>query len=225
MWVISMSKRTRLVSASLIASNLLDLQRDIERLERGGVDSLHLDVTDGHFVPILNMGDSLIKVIASTTLLPVEVHLAVANVDSALPRFLEYEVDCIYIHPETTAIPYRQLSAIAEAGKTPGIAVAPSYPLEGIFQLLDYVDVSPRVLIMSVEPGFGGQRFLFPALDKIKQIRAKYVNEIWVDGGIDLSTVEDVWRAGADAVVSGSFLLSASDDQLADRIQLLKKLP
>ena len=191
-----------------------------------GADSIHIDMADGHYVPIINIGDSLMRTIAGKSSLPIEAHLSLANTDVVLERILNYDINCIYIHPDTTAVPYKQLRAIAQAGKSPGIVLAPHFPVEAIFPLLEDVDnLCPRVLVMSVEPGFGGQEFLKSSVHKVMRIRERFPNDIWVDGGIDNDTVGEIWEAGANGVVSGSYLFSGSDNAMVSRVYTLKQFP
>ena len=199
------------VAPSLLSANMLDIGRDVARVRDGGVDLLHLDIMDGYFVPNLTFGPDIAKDLR-TMGLPLDVHLMVSNPDSALRWFCEY-ADYVTIHVEATAHLHRLLKEIRDRGCRSGVALNPSTPPDFLPYVIDQVDL---VLVMTVNPGLGGQSFIPAMLPKIQEIRrlvdeAGLPVEIQVDGGITADNSRLVVEKGADILVSGSYVFSSDD--------------
>ena len=219
-----------LISPSLLAANFLNLQRDIENITKAGADRLHIDIMDGHYVPNLSFGPAWVHQIRQITSLPIDVHLMVKCLEKWIPVFAEIKVDCLTIHHEATYHPYRFLQQIREYGLEAGIALNPGTALNTIYPLLDQIDV---IVLMSVNPGFGGQQFLPSVLQKIKDLKTFITAErlsikIEVDGGINHHTAGKVRQVGADILVSGNYLFNnnpnSSIETYAERIKQLRRL-
>ncbi|NIP84718.1 MAG: ribulose-phosphate 3-epimerase [Planctomycetales bacterium] len=192
-----------LVLPSLLLCDFGHLADEISQLEAAGVRALHLDVMDGHFVPNLSYGLTLVAAIRAMTELPLDVHLMIANPASYVDRYYEAGADMITVHIEATDQPRELLGRIRELGAATGVALNPATPLEAIDSCLDLCDL---VLVMSVVPGFGGQQFDPVALDKLQQLRDRVERStiLSVDGGINEQTIAKCAAAGADWLVAGS---------------------
>ena len=195
-----------LIAPSLLAADFADLEGDIRRLEQAGAQVLHLDIMDGHFVPNISFGIPVVEAIRRTTELPLDVHLMIAEPTRYLRAFRDAGADLLTIHVEAVDDPAPVLEEIRSLGASPGIALNPPTPLEAIEPYLDACDL---VLTMSVMPGFGGQEFQKVALEKMRRLRT--IGEdgllIAVDGGVNLQTIENCARAGANFFVTGTALL------------------
>ncbi|GAV25018.1 ribulose-phosphate 3-epimerase [Carboxydothermus islandicus] len=196
------------IAPSILNADFSNLEFILKQLEAGGVKYLHLDIMDGHFVPNLTFGPPVVKSLRAKTNLIFDVHLMVEKPESLIEPFIEAGADMITIHWESTQHPHRLLQKIKDTGKKAGIALNPATPPENLEYLLDLVDL---ILIMSVNPGFGGQSFINNQLTKIKKVKSlvcKASQEILlgVDGGINLQTAPLVIGAGANFLVTGSFL-------------------
>ena len=210
------------VAPSLLAADFADLKSDIDDLTAAGADLLHLDVMDGHFVPNLTFGPFICKAIRGISELPLDTHLMITQPDRYLDSFAKAGADAITIHVEAPADVKDTLDRIGALGLRRGISLKPCTPLEDLLPWLDSLDL---VLVMSVEPGFGGQKFDPVAVDKIAELNHRRQTEgrgflISVDGGINAETGVLCREAGADILVSGSWLLGAEDR--AQRIALLR---
>ena len=219
-----MSSSLPLVSPSLLAANFLHLQRDIDCVTQAGADWLHVDVMDGHYVPYLSFGPEWVRQIRKTTSLPLDVHLMVTCVDKCIDDFAAAGANHLTIHPEATYHPYRCLQKIKQLGLKAGVALNPGSGLETLYPLLDQLDL---IVIMTVNPGFGGQKFLSEMLPKIKALRALIDKEkldisIVVDGGVNDQTAPLVTEAGANVLVAGHYLFSDDSKTLGDRLSKLR---
>ncbi len=215
----------KLLSPSILSSDFSDLKSQIRILELGNADWIHLDIMDGHFVPNFTFGPILVDAINRMTELNLDVHLMITNPDNFIERFAEAGADLITVHKEAVIHIHRTLNSIKNLNKKAGLAVNPSTSLSEIEALLDYVDL---VLIMSVNPGFGGQKFIQSSLKKISQLREikeknNYNFLIEVDGGIDLGNIDLVLEAGADVIVAGASIFKNADP-VQQTIELKKRI-
>ena len=211
------------VSPSVLTADFLTLGDSIKKLEDAGVDMLHLDVMDGIFVPNISFGNPVIKSIKAHTNLPLDVHLMIDRPHRYIEEFAKY-ADLLGFHYEAGSDNAELLKKIRELGCKSCITIKPATSVEEIFELLPLCDM---VLVMSVEPGFGGQKFMPVALDKIKAIKAECERQglnvdIEVDGGINAETAPQAVEAGADVLVAGNFLFSADD--MGAKVREIKSL-
>ncbi|MBN1948806.1 MAG: ribulose-phosphate 3-epimerase [Candidatus Cloacimonetes bacterium] len=201
------------VAPSLLAANFLHLEREIRAVEEAGADLLHLDIMDGHFVPNLTFGLPLIKTIKKISRIPVDVHFMVTNPEQYLLEMAEIGVDYVSIHQESVWHLQRQISVLKSAGVKAGVALNPATPVITLYPILPELDF---VLLMSVNPGFGGQKFLpmvYPKLRELKEYAGR-VNqglEIEVDGGVNNLNAPQLIELGADILVAGTYIFSHSD--------------
>lgn len=207
-------QRDILVSASLLACNLADISGEIARCERAGVDWIHFDVMDGHFVEQITYGAPVLKSLRSVTKKTLDVHLMVENPQSQIKFFADAGADLITIHQESSGDIVGCLREIRSLGKKSALAIKPQTPAEAIF---DYIPLCDMILVMTVEPGYGGQGFIYETLPKIKVLR-DYANangfeklDIQVDGGINEKTGYSAVNAGANVLVAGTGLFKAGD--------------
>ena len=201
------------IAPSILSADFARLGDEIAMCEAGGADWIHVDVMDGRFVPNLTFGTRVIETVRRLTTLPIDVHLMVVEPERYFDAFAEAGASVLTIHPEVSPHLHRQLSRIRELGCLAGASLNPSTPLEMVREVVDALDL---LLIMSVNPGFGGQTFIPAAVDKVRRARmmldgagSRAVLE--VDGGITRDTIVKVWRAGANAFVAGHAIFSASD--------------
>ncbi|MGE0609007.1 MAG: ribulose-phosphate 3-epimerase [Pirellulales bacterium] len=195
---------------SLLLCDFGQLQQEIARLEQAGVPALHLDVMDGHFVPNLSYGLPIVETCRRLTSLPLDVHLMISNPEPYLERFVEAGADHLTVHVEALEDPPKALRQIRKLGASAGLALNPKTPLSAISHLLDDCDL---VLVMSVEPGFGGQAFQPVALEKLAALRQQAGERLMlaVDGGINAQTIGRCAAAGAGLFVVGSAIFKTSD--------------
>ncbi|WP_374390711.1 ribulose-phosphate 3-epimerase [Brevundimonas sp.] len=213
-----------LICPSILASDFSRLGEEVRALDAAGADWIHIDVMDGHFVPNLTMGPDIVKAIRPHTRLPFDVHLMVAPVDNWLEAYREAGADILSVHPESGAHLHRTLGRIRQLGAKAGIVFNPATPLSILEEVVDLVDL---VLIMSVNPGFGGQKFIDSALRKIERTRgildrAGSAAHLQVDGGVTSANAAACVAAGADALVAGSFVFKGD---YATNIAALKARP
>jgi len=199
-----------LIGPSLLASDFGNLQREVQRLEAAGARILHLDVMDGHFVPNLSFGLPIVEAVRRVTELPLDVHLMISEPGQYLARFRQAGADLLTIHIETVPQPARLLETIRELGAGAGISLNPPTPVSLVEPYLDHCDL---VLVMSVMPGFGGQKFDPVALDKLCRLRELVGAEVLlsVDGGVNPDTIGLCARAGAHLLVVGTALFAHDD--------------
>ncbi len=212
------------IAPSILSADFWRLGEQIRRVEEGGADLLHIDVMDGSFVPNISVGIPVVKAVKGRTRLPLDVHLMVSDPERYAPRFVEAGADIVTFHVEATPHPNRVIQIVKSMGAKVGVVLNPTTPLCTLDYILQDVDM---VLLMSVNPGFGGQKFIPFVLDKIRRLREMVDDrgakvDIEVDGGIGPTNVRDVVKAGANVIVAGSSVF-ASDDPAA-RVALLKRL-
>ena len=220
-----MTQRTApLICPSILASDFSKLGEEIRSLEAAGADWIHVDVMDGHFVPNLTIGPDVVKALRPHTTLPFDVHLMVAPVDNWLEAYRAAGADIMSVHPESGPHIHRTLGQIRQLGAKAGLVFNPATPLSVLEECVDMVDL---VLIMSVNPGFGGQKFIDSALRKIERARAILDRagspaHLQVDGGVVAANAGACVAAGADALVAGSFVFKGGPAAYAPNIQALK---
>lgn len=215
------------IAPSILSANFAYLYDEVKKVEDAGADMLHIDVMDGQFVPNITIGPPVISCLKGKTRLPFDVHLMIDSPEKYIDDFIKAGADIITIHVESTVHVHRVINYIKNQGVVPAVALNPSTPLN----CLDYIlqDIG-MVLIMTVNPGFGGQTFIFEMLNKIKSlktiIKSKNLNiPIEIDGGVNLQNAQDIVNAGADILVAGSAIYkSPSPTEVITKLKLIKPL-
>jgi ribulose-phosphate 3-epimerase len=213
----SSQERRIVVAPSLLAADFGRLGEEVAAIASAGADWLHLDVMDGHFVPNISFGPGLIKGLRRHCTLPFDVHLMIAPVDPYLTAFAEAGADHISVHPEAGPHLHRTLQAVRALGRKAGVVLNPATPLESVAWAMELVDI---VMVMTVNPGFGGQTFIAAQLPKIAAVRSMIDAQhrpiaLQVDGGVTTATARDIIAAGADTLVAGTAVFGATDYRAA----------
>ena len=211
------------ISPSILSADFSNLEKDIKKLETAGADMIHVDVMDGHFVPNITIGPPVIKALRSKTSLPFDVHLMIDPVHKYIKDFANAGADIITIHPEATPNLQESIDEIKSFKKKVGVSLNPDTKIDIIGDYLDKIDL---ILIMSVYPGFGGQKFIPDVLEKIKSLKdlkdKKKLNfDIEVDGGINFSNFRSVINAGANVLVSGTTIFKENNGDIKKNIDFL----
>lgn len=207
-----MSNRVQ-IAPSILAADFARLAEEIAAVERGGADLLHIDVMDGHFVPNITVGPPIVESLRKVTKLPLDVHLMITNADAFIPEFVSAGADYVTVHVEACPHLHRTVQLIKERGAKAGVTLNPATPVSLLQEILPEIDL---VLIMSVNPGFGGQKFISSSLKKIAATR-EMLDRIQspalleVDGGVKIDNAAQVLAAGADVLVAGSAIFSSRD--------------
>jgi len=212
------------ISPSILSADFSNLGNEIQELEKAEADLIHIDVMDGHFVPNITIGSEVISKLRKYTSLPFDVHLMISPVHNFIKSFAEAGADIITIHPEATDDLNKSIKEIKSFKKKVGVSLNPETSIEEVMPVLDLIDL---VLIMSVNPGFGGQKFIEKTLDKVKMLRKeidkrKLATQIEIDGGINFENAKKAKDAGVDILVSGTTIFKENKGDLKKNIQMLR---
>jgi len=214
-----MNSRIIDIAPSILSADFSRLNEEIEAVKRGGATILHVDVMDGHFVPNLTVGLPVVKSIAKSTDLPIDAHLMISEPGRYAEQFVAAGASMVSVHVEADAHLHRTLASIKTAGAQAGVVLNPATPIESLTEALVYADY---VLVMSVNPGFGGQKFIPTSIDKLRRLRRMIDHRqldvrIEIDGGVDLENIANVVAAGAEIIVAGSAIFGAANPESAVR--------
>ncbi len=201
------------IAPSILSGDILNLSEEIKLLEEAGVDFLHIDIMDGIFVPNITAGWNLVEAIKARTDIPLDVHLMIDRPERYIEQFVKSGADILTVHFEGTTHLHRVVERIRELEASPGVAINPGTPVDFLSEILDYLDL---VLVMSVDPGFSGQEFIYSALFKIEKLhgiiqKRELETQIEVDGGIKVINIAEAANSGADIIVSGSGILGTKN--------------
>jgi ribulose-phosphate 3-epimerase len=211
--------RPIVIAPSILSADFGRLAEQVQAIDAGGADWVHVDVMDGHFVPNLTIGPMIVRAVRKVTKLPLDVHLMITNADDFLDEYADAGADIITVHAEACTHLHRTIQRIHGLGKKPGVALNPATSLDAVRYVIDDLAM---VLVMSVNPGFGGQSFIPHSLDKVRRLRAMLTAagstaQIEIDGGIDASNVTQVVDAGATILVAGNAIFGTPDAEAATR--------
>ena len=212
------------ISPSILSADFSKLGSEIQDLEKAGADFIHIDVMDGHFVPNITIGPDVIYKLRKYSSLPFDVHLMISPVHKFIKNFAEAGADIITIHPEATDNLVDSIKKIKSFNKKAGVSLNPETPINKVVPLLNLIDL---VLVMSVNPGFGGQKFIESSLEKVKELRKEIDNkklkvQIEIDGGINFINSKMAKKAGVNILVSGNTIFKENDGNFKKNIQLLR---
>ncbi len=211
----------KMLAPSLLSANFSNLEKEIRKVEMAGVDLIHCDIMDGKFVPNITFGPIVVKAVKKITRLPLDVHLMIEKPDNFLEDFAKAGADYLTVHQEEVVHLHRTITKIKELGIKAGVALNPSTPVNSLCEILEFVDI---VLVMSVNPGFGGQKFIESSIKKVRDLKSireenNYKYLIEVDGGVDTDTIKNLKNAGVDIFVAGSAIFS-KDNVTAAALEL-----
>ena len=212
------------IAPSILSANFAELGKEVKNIDAAGADYIHIDVMDGHFVPNITIGPGVVKALRPHSEKPFDVHLMVAPVDPYIVAFAEAGADIITVYAEAGPHTHRTIQSIKSLGKKAGLSLNPATPASAIDSLIDQLDL---ILVMTVNPGFGGQKFIENQIDKIEEIRRRIDEsgrtvDLEVDGGIDTSTAKRVIEAGADVLVAGTASFRGGAERYKDNISQLR---
>lgn len=212
------------IAPSILSADFAELGKEVKNIDAAGADYIHIDVMDGHFVPNITIGPGVVKALRPHSEKPFDVHLMVAPVDPYIVAFAEAGADIITVHAEAGPHTHRTIQSIKSLGKRAGLSLNPATPASAIDNLIDQLDL---ILVMTVNPGFGGQKFIENQIDKIQEIRRRIDEsgrtiDLEVDGGIDTSMAKRVIEAGADVLVAGTASFRGGAEYYKDNISQLR---